>query len=145
MSLTPSLLSPTSLAYLGDAVIELMVRECLIVRCEAVKVSKLNELSREFITAKAQSAAVELILPVLSEEETDIFKRGRNSSHLSVPKNSSTADYRRATGLECLFGYLHLSGQTERIEQLFEICFFPAETTESAPETASEATAQEKE
>jgi Uncharacterized protein conserved in bacteria len=130
MPLSPSQLPVSSLAYLGDALIELMVRERLVIRCGTEKVAKLNELAREFITAKAQSAAVELLLPSLTEEETDIFKRGRNASHLSVPKSSSTVDYRRATGLECLFGFLHLSSQTERIRQLFDMCFFP-ETPEN--------------
>ena len=66
---------------------------------------------------------MERILPLLTEEETRIYKRGRNSGHLNVPKSASQAQYRTATGMEVLFGYLHLSEQSERMEQLFEAAY----------------------
>lgn len=75
-----------------------------------------------FVQATEQSKAVENILPVLSEEELEIYKRGRNAKS-RVPKSASVADYRRATGLECLFGYLYLSGEQGRMRELFDIAF----------------------
>jgi ribonuclease-3 family protein len=63
------------------------------------------------------------ILPLLTDEETALYKRGRNSSHLNVPKSASPSEYRTATGMEVLFGYLHLSGQTERISELFALAY----------------------
>jgi len=75
-----------------------------------------------FVTAAKQSNAVENILPVLTETETEIYKRGRNAKS-RVPKSASAADYRRATGFECLFGYLYLSGDKHRLEELFGVAF----------------------
>ena len=75
-----------------------------------------------FVTAEKQSKALENILPVLSETETEIYKRGRNAKS-RVPKSASAADYRRSTGMECLFGYLYLSDNKTRIKELFEIAF----------------------
>lgn len=75
-----------------------------------------------FVCAGAQSKAVENILPVLSDEELEIYKRGRNAKS-RVPKSASAIDYRRATGLECLFGYLYLCGRQKRARELFDIAF----------------------
>ena len=75
-----------------------------------------------FVTAEKQSKALENILPVLTETEAEIYKRGRNSKS-RVPKSASAADYRRATGMECLFGYLYLSDNNSRIQELFDIAF----------------------
>lgn len=123
-----ALYSPAALAYLGDAVLELMVREHLM-HSGHDKVSHLNELARSFVTAKSQSDAVDRMLPLLSEEEADIFRRGRNISHLTAPKNASAAEYRRATGLECLLGYLYMMKKNERIQELFTRCFLNKEET----------------
>lgn len=120
--LNPLMVSPLTLAYLGDAVLELLVRDYLV-GVGGDKVAKLNEMARDFVTAKSQSAAVEVMLPLLDEEEADVFRRGRNISHLTAPKSASAAEYRRATGLECLFGYLHLVGRDERVRELFKSCF----------------------
>ncbi len=109
----------SALAYLGDSVIEIMVREKLVLggaKNPSVK-------SLEYVTAPAQSDAVEKIAPLLTDVEDDVFRRGRNSVHSGVPKHASVAQYRRATGLECLFGYLYISGQNERARELFEIGF----------------------
>lgn len=75
-----------------------------------------------FVTAAAQSAAVENMLPYLSELETEVYKRGRNAKG-RIPKSVSATEYRRATGMECLFGYLHLAGEKNRIEELFALAF----------------------
>ena len=111
--------SAASLAYLGDAVWEVQVR-LRLVRSGSVRPS---EESLAYVTAAAQSDAVERLLPHLTEEEAAAYRRGRNSVHGNVPKRATVAQYRRATGLEALFGYLALSGRADRIAQLMELAF----------------------
>ncbi len=118
----PSQMSVSALAYLGDAVIELLVRAEIVGR-EISKSSELNELSREFVTAVAQSAAAQKIIDILTDEENDVYHRGRNCGHLNIPKSASVAEYRRATGLECVFGYLYMSGNTDRMNELFHLAY----------------------
>lgn len=106
-------LSPLTLAFVGDGVYDLMVREKLT--CEANRPNgELHKLAVRLVRAEAQSAAAEYILPLLTEQETAVFKRGRNA-HTARSGN----DYHRATGLEALFGYLYLSGQIDRVRVLF--------------------------
>ena len=107
-----------SLAYLGDAVMEVMVRALLVTDGKG----KIHERAAEYVTAAAQSAASERLTEDFTEREADIYKRGRNSTHTS-PKSATHAQYSRATGVECVFGYLHLTGQTERMEELFKIAY----------------------
>ena len=114
--------SASALAYLGDAVLELMVREYAVTRGIS-DAGKLNDISRGFVTAVKQSSAVEAILPELTEEEMSYFRRGRNIHSSNVPKSSSVAEYRRATGFEVLFGYLHIKGDTERKYELFNSAY----------------------
>ena len=111
-----------SLAYLGDCVFELWVREHLI-KSGMFGVGKLNEASHAYVTAKSQSAAFHRIEEMLTEDETDLFKRGRNSQHLSVPKSASGAEYRTATGFEALCAYLWLDGRKERMYEILEAAF----------------------
>lgn len=107
-------ISPLNLAFLGDAVYELLVRERLI--CEANRPNAdQHRLSVEQVRAEAQSAAVEKLLPFLTEEENAVFRRGRNA-HTSRTGGA----YHKATGLEALLGYLYLCGRLERIRELFE-------------------------
>jgi ribonuclease-3 family protein len=113
--------SPLVLAYLGDGAIEILTREKLV-RAGNIPPEQLHVKALLFVQATEQSKALENILPVLSEEEFDIYKRGRNAK-ARVPKSASPADYRRATGLECLFGYLYLSGKQERVRELFDMAF----------------------
>lgn len=113
--------SPAALAYLGDCVIELMVRKRLVLSGIS-DAGKLNEASRSYVCAVAQSDAMGKILPVLSGEELDYFKWGRNL-HTSVPKSASVGQYRRATGMETLFAALFLEGREERLKELFNIAF----------------------
>lgn len=106
-------ISPLTLAFVGDGVYGLMVREWLA--CEANRpIGELHTRSVKLVCAEAQAAAVGRLLPLLSDEETAVFKRGRNA-HTSRSGN----DYHYATGLEALFGYLYLSGQTDRLQELF--------------------------
>ena len=116
-----------ALAYLGDAVFEVAVRLTLLER----GITSLGSLNREalhYVTAVAQGRAVEKILHLLSPEEADVFRRGRNTGDLTPPKSATHGEYRRATGLEALFGYLYLKGEMARIKQLFEAGFIENES-----------------
>ena len=109
--------SPLTLAYLGDGVYELLVRETLVLQ-ENRPNGKVHREALQFVSATAQSNGLEAILPLLTETEEAIFKRGRNSDAVGH-RNSDVIQYKRATGLETLFGYLYLIGNTERLEELF--------------------------
>lgn len=114
--------SPNVLAFYGDCVYELLVRRDVVLRGNT-SAGKLHDLAVEQVRASYQSKAVEVIEPLLNERETDILRRGRNAGGISVPKSAKPSEYRRATALEALFGYLSLSGQDERVEELFSaIC-----------------------
>ena len=110
-----------ALAYLGDSVLEVCVRTYLVTERGLSTSAHLNRASLDFVRASAQSEAVGRMEPHLTEEEAAIFRRGRNMGHGNVPKSASVAEYRRATGMEVLFGYLHLTGQTERVNRLFRV------------------------
>ncbi|MBE6690556.1 MAG: ribonuclease III [Ruminococcaceae bacterium] len=110
------------LAYLGDAVLELLVRERLVLSgCSSSK--SLNAKALHFVRAAAQAKAMERITPQLTEEEEAAFRRGRNIGHTNTPKNATVAEYRNATGMEALFGYLHIKGEQARIRELFELAY----------------------
>jgi ribonuclease-3 family protein len=110
--------SSASLSYLGDSVLEVCVRRYLV--CLGISHSaELNRIALEFVKANAQAEAVKIILPILTEDESAVFKRGRNARTGGIPKNASSADYHYATGLECLFGWLYLKGEIERINELY--------------------------
>ena len=112
-------ISAPALAYLGDCVIELMVRRRLV--GSGLSSSKsLNAKALEYVRASAQSEAMKNIIDILTEEEEAYFRRGRNIGHTNTPKNATVGQYRAATGMETLFGYLYLTGQTERAEELFD-------------------------
>jgi len=116
----PCEISIQGLAHLGDAVFELMVRTWLCTNGVS-KAKNLHNKAVAFVSAKAQAAAAEKILSVLNDEETAVFKRGRNAHTGSVPKASTHEEYHTATGIESLFGYLYLCGEAERINELFEL------------------------
>ncbi len=109
-------LSPLALAFVGDGVYSLLVRERLLTIANR-PVNDLHHLAVNAVRAEAQSAAMERLLPRLTPEEEAVYKRGRNA-HTA----RSGAEYHRATGLESLFGYLYLSGQLERVRELFLLC-----------------------
>lgn len=112
------LYSPQALAFLGDAVYEILVRERIVHRAN-MPVNKLHLQAVEQVRASYQSKAYAVVEPVHTEEELAALKRGRNISSIKPPKNGTMQDYRRATGLECLFGYLYLKGEIQRINELF--------------------------
>ncbi|MBQ0083637.1 MAG: ribonuclease III [Clostridiales bacterium] len=113
------LLNPSVLAFVGDSVYSLLVREKFAEINR--KSGDLHSLSVKFVNAAAQARAYEIIEPILTEEEISIFKRGRNYHTSSAPKNSTKGEYHTATGLEALFGYLHLSGNAKRAKELFAV------------------------
>lgn len=106
-----------ALAYMGDAVYETIIRRHLLEKAN-MPVNKLHKLATEYVSAKAQSALMDIIEPHLTEEETAVYKRGRNAKPHTVPKNTDINVYKRATGLETLVGYLYLTGNTARIDEL---------------------------
>lgn len=111
--------SPLTLAFLGDAVYEKLVREKLV-KIANMPVNKLHKEAVEKVRAAFQSKAVDVISLLLTEDEAEIMKRGRNATSNTVPKSSNPIEYRRATSLESLFGYLDLIGDNERIAEIFE-------------------------
>ena len=115
-------ISTGALAYLGDSVIELKVRELLVEQGISGS-GDLNRASLAFVKASAQAAAMHKIIPMLSDDETSVYKRGRNMSGGNVPKSATMSEYRAATGMEVLFGYLHLQGKHERISELFSAAY----------------------
>lgn len=117
----PKQLNPVTLAFLGDAVYEARVRTAIITRHHSLSPGKLHYLCVQYVKAEGQYQALQAIQPLLSEEEQAIVRRGRNYSGVTAPKNADVRTYRYATGLEALFGYLHLKGDTQRIDQLFDI------------------------
>ena len=108
-----------TLAFFGDSVYEVYVRE-QIVKLGTLPVDKLHKKAVQYVNAGFQSYAYDIIAELLTEEETEIFKRGRNATGNNVPRSSNPKYYRRATGMEALFGYLYLTGQNDRIKELFE-------------------------
>ena len=116
--------SPLALAFLGDSVYEILVREYLVREANR-PAAKLHEQKIQLVCAAFQAQAIDRLIPLLTEEETAVYKRGRNANN-TVPRHTSAQDYHKATGLEALCGYLHLLGEQARLEELFA-AIFPAE------------------
>ncbi len=112
------MLSPLQLAYIGDAVYELLVRTYLMER--GLSVGQLHRLTTKYVKAKAQSNIIHAIEEDLTEKEKTIVKRGRNSKTNTTPKNADMIDYKYATGFEALIGYLYLREDDERLSELFQ-------------------------
>lgn len=110
--------SPLTLAFIGDSVYDLLVREYLLSLGNR-PVKELNITKVELVNCKSQADSAKAIMQSLTDEELDVFKRGRNAKLNSVSKHSTVADYHTATGLEALFGYLYLGGRVDRIKELF--------------------------
>lgn len=110
--------SPLTLAFLGDSVYEVMVRETLLREANR-PARELHTQAVAHVRAAYQAEAAGRIAEMLTADEADIFRRGRNASGISVPKHATPADYRKATGFECLFGYLFLCGEIARLRELF--------------------------
>ncbi|MDO5137040.1 MAG: ribonuclease III domain-containing protein [Oscillospiraceae bacterium] len=114
--------SPVELAFVGDAVYELMVREYISLHHDA-PAGKLHSMCVEYVRAEAQVKAFEKIQNVLTEDELDFVRKGRNANKVTASKNAEPAAYRIATGVETMFGYLYLTGSNDRIRELFNMIF----------------------
>lgn len=115
----PQQLSPTTLAFVGDGVFSLLVRERL---CQCDRPSgELHSRSVKLVNATAQAKAFKIIEPKLTEDEIAVFKRGRNAHTSTTPRHSTNGEYHTATGLEALFGFLYLKGENNRINELFSV------------------------
>lgn len=113
-------ITPAALAYLGDSVIEVLTRERLV-SAGIPDSARLNLAAAKYVRATVQSDAVERILPLLDEAEAAVYRRARNVGHTNTPRSASPAEYRRATGMEALFGWLWLGGEEgkTRARELF--------------------------
>lgn len=112
--------SPLTLAYIGDGIYELVIRSILVGRGNK-QVQKLHKEASALVKAKAQSDMMEVIELELTEEESNIYRRGRNAKSYTMAKNASMGDYRRATGFEALMGYLYLTDQSQRMMSLIKL------------------------
>lgn len=119
-TLTPNEVAPLILAYIGDAVYEVIVRTIEISKGNR-QVNKINKDSTKLVNAKAQAAMIDILEDKLSEEELTIYKRGRNAKANTSAKNASIRDYRKATGFEALIGYLFLSHREDRMLELVKL------------------------
>lgn len=113
-------MSSLALAHVGDGVYELYVRTKLA-QSGLYAVKDLHRATVSLVCAAAQAAAMEAILPALTEEETAVYKRGRNADLHRIPNGATAAEYARATGLEALFGWLYLAGREARADELFAL------------------------
>ena len=112
-------ISPLALAFVGDSVLELLVRQRLV-EYHRMAPGRLNAEKVKYVSARAQFREEQLLEPLFTAEEMDVFKRGRNASRTAVSKHATPEEYRASTGFECLLGWLYLRGDTARIGQLFE-------------------------
>lgn len=113
-------MSPIVLAFIGDAVYSLFVRERAALTTDA-KSGKLSELSGQTVSAKCQAKFVDEHLSEFTEEEADVFRRARNAKKPSRAKHSTVTEYNKSTGLEAVFGYLYLIGETDRLNHLLNL------------------------
>ena len=109
-----------NLAFIGDGVYDLLVREYLVTH-SAAHVGELNKMKVELVNCKSQAAFMKRIMEHLTEEEVEVYKRGRNAKVNSASKHSTLSDYHAATGMETLFGWLYLKDRTERVNELFSL------------------------
>lgn len=122
-------ISPLTLAFVGDSVYDLLVREHLV-NIANRSVGELNKLKVALVNCKNQAKFAKLIMPNLTDKELSIYKRGRNAAPKCTPKNSSVADYHSATGLEALFGYLYLNNEKQRVYDIFTMILHNAKIME---------------
>lgn len=125
----PGQLSPVALAFIGDGVFELMVRERLL-RRGSMPAGVLHRMAVRKVCASSQAKAFPALEAALTGEESGILKRGRNANTSRAPKSCTVEEYRKATAIEALMGYLYLKGETERLEELFDL--IDRELTEEA-------------
>ena len=120
--------SPLTLAYIGDAIFELVVRTVLIER-KNTQAEKLHKAATKVVKAETQALMIEALKEDLTEEELAVYKRGRNAKAVTRAKNATMSEYRRATGFEALMGYLYLKGDMERMIKLVRMGAEKAEVT----------------
>ncbi len=111
--------SPLTLAYIGDGIYDLMIRTIVVERGNR-SANQLHKTAVKYVNAGLQSAMIEALMDNLTDEEITVYKRGRNAKSYTKAKNASRSDYRKATGLEALFGYLYLQDRTDRIIELIK-------------------------
>ncbi len=116
----PKNINPLLLAYIGDSVFDLMVKQKMLISGE-VNLKSIHKKTVAVVCCTSQSAYMERLMPILTEEEMEFYKRGRNANISHVPKQASPIEYKRATGFEALIGYLYLSKKTERLSEIFNI------------------------
>ena len=121
--------SPLTLAYIGDAAYELVVRTVLVSRANT-QVNKLHHAASNLVKAETQSRMIDVLEPHFTPEEEHIYKRGRNAKSYTSAKNASITDYRRATGCEAVMGYLYLKGEFTRMLDLIKLGIAPEEAQE---------------
>ena len=120
--------SPLTLAYIGDAIFELVVRTVLVER-KNTQAEKLHKAATKIVKAETQALLIEAVKDDLTEEELAVYKRGRNAKAVTRAKNATMSEYRRATGFEALMGYLYLKGDMERMIKLIHLGVEKAEVT----------------
>ena len=120
--------SPLTLAYIGDAIFELVVRTVLVER-KNTQAEKLHKAATKIVKAETQALLIEAVKDDLTEEELAVYKRGRNAKAVTRAKNATMSEYRRATGFEALMGYLYLKGDMERMIKLIRLGVEKAEVT----------------
>ena len=113
-------MSPLALAFVGDAVLELLVRARLV-GTTRLQPNRLHTAATHYVSAHAQNLELDIIEPMLTDAEAAVLRRGKNASKATVAKHATVQEYRASTGFECLLGWLYLNGQLERVHQLFEV------------------------
>lgn len=128
-----ALLNGLALAYVGDAAYEIYIRDHLVKKGQT-RPNQLHRMATHFVSAKAQAFLLHAMMDedLLTEEEESMYKRGRNAKSYTSAKNADITTYRTSTGFEALMGYLHLSGQKERMEELIYWCIEKVEEKENA-------------
>lgn len=113
-------MSPLALAFVGDAVLELLVRSRLV-GTTRLQPGRLHSVATQYVSARAQFRKLAALEPLLTEQEAAVLRRGKNASKATVAKHATAQEYRASTGLECLLGWLYLQGQIDRVTELFEV------------------------
>lgn len=112
--------SPLALAYIGDGVFDLVIRSVVVGKGNT-RANQLHQRTSQIVKAHTQAEIIEFLQDQLTQEETDVYRRGRNAKSPTMAKNATMADYRKATGLEALVGYLYLTDRFERLVELIRI------------------------
>lgn len=120
--------SPLTLAYIGDAIYDLIIRTVVVERSNR-PANKLHKTVIQYVNAGTQARMINVLEEEMTEEEKAVYHRGRNAKSYTSAKNASIADYRKATGLEALFGYLYLQNKTDRLLTLVRLAFDKLEMT----------------